>query len=1321
MGIKAKILIPALAITLVVAIAIMFSNIVMFSDFVDESTVAEVTSASRVVTDRLELLKEKAGAVALGMSRHPDIANAIETGGRDVLLAYARAMQNESGVEFCTITDSNGIVIVRTHEPDIYGDSIISQANIKSAIHGKQLTAIDSGSMVRLAARSAAPVLDADGRVIGVVSVGFRLDTSDFVDKIKETTGCEATISLDNERVSTTVFGNDGVRIVGTSADQSVARTVLSGNEFAGKVDIFGKTAVCRYTPISGPNEQPIGMIFVGQYLEDETRIINSFVQGGSVILLIMLTAAIVLTLIVAGRIVKPIYAMTEAASALAVGDTELNIQIDTKDEMHTLANAFRKMIDNTRQQVALVESIAAGDMTITLEPRSDKDLMNRALEKLNSTIKAQATEIRDEHDRVKLMFDSNPVVCRLWDRGYNLIECNDAVISLFGLTDKREYLERYIEFSPEHQPDGRLSLEKSRALVREAFEKGVISYEWMYQTLDGTPIPAECTMVRVPYGNDFVVAGYARDLREHNKMMTAIERRDHLLKTVNEAADIILRANPESYVDTLHKCMGMMAKAVGADRMRVIKNYMENGLYYRSLLHEWCENVPPMKGTVFTTSVSYLETTPAMLDIMLRRGYVHSTINDMPASDQQWFKGQGVRSILMYPVFAGDEFWGMVGFDNCHDEKPYTETEAAIMQSGGMIIANALLRNESMLSIRETSSRLETALAEAELANTAKSSFLAQMSHEIRTPLNAVVGLSELALDTKGIDAELEDRLGKIHGSGMIILSIVNDILDISKIESGKFEVYPAKYDTPSLINDVVTLNIVRIGEKPIEFRLHLDEKLPATLYGDDLRVKQIFNNLLSNAFKYTDAGMVEWSIGFEREDDNIWLVSSVRDTGIGMTPEAVSKLFAEYIQVDVSTNRTVEGTGLGLAIGRRLAKLMDGDITVESEYGQGSVFHVRIRQGFVSDEPIGKVVAENLISSKYRLSRHKKFPAERRIDLSYACVLVVDDILTNIDVVKGMMKPYKMSIDCATSGPEAIERIKAGEPRYDAVFMDHMMPGMDGIEATRIIRDEIGTEYAREIPIIALTANAIVGNEDMFLSSGFQAFLSKPIDIVKLDSVLRQWVRDGAREKQAEVSDSERLGEQGKTALFPDGMHVNGLDVAKALERFSGDGEVLLDVLRSYATSTRALLRDLHDLLEKGDMPGYAIVAHGVKGSSYGILAQEVGRLAEGLEKAAKAGDIDAIKAGHGQFEELTQSLLDELDKVLGMASPMRPVATSPNPMLLHELKDACKSFEMDRVDAAMEQLEAFSYEAGGELVTWLRERVNAMEFEAIADLDI
>ncbi len=743
----------------------------------------------------------------------------------------------------------------------------------------------------------------------------------------------------------------------------------------------------------------------------------------------------------------------------------------------------------------------------------------NRDLEELNKTIQSQTAMFLEEHERVKIMLDATPLAARLWSRDCELVDCNEAAVKLFGLRDKREYLDRYFELAPEYQPDGQRTDEKIRLVVGEAFRSGGCAHEWLYSLLDGTPIPSEVAFVRVPYGKDYVVASYSRDLREERRMV-----------------------------------------------------------------------------------------------------------------------------------------------------------------------------------------------AELKEANEAKSNFLAHMSHEIRTPLNAVIGLGELTLGDASLAPEAEANIEKICIAGSTILSIVNDILDISKIESGKFELYPARYDTPSLINDIVTLNMAHMRERSIELVLSVDENLPGALYGDDLRIKRVFNNLLSNAFKYTNAGSVEWRIGFEREGDSVWLLSSVRDTGIGIKPEDVDKLFGDYNQVDMKTNRGVGGTGLGLAITKRLVEMMDGTIAVESEYGKGTTFTVRLRQGAVpSAPPLGRAVAENLMDVRYILSKRDRSKKKDRVKLSYAHILVVDDIVTNLDVVKGMLKPYGVKVGCALSGRQAVDMIRAGTPRFAAVFMDHMMPGMDGVEATRIIREEIGTDYARNIPIIALTANAIVGNEEMFLSRGFQDFISKPIDTAKLDAVLNRWVRDRDVEKNlgSAAGDAPPPRAAGDEPSVPPGMMlIDGVDGEKALKRFGGDTGVFFDILRSYAENTPPLMKKLRECLAEEDFEEYGIVVHGIRGASNGIFAQKAGRAAEALETAAKTGKI---------MGELLAGLRRALDE--HGPGRNRPAADAPDPELLWELRDACASFAMDRADAAMARLESFRYERNGKLVAWLRARVDAMEFERIS----
>jgi signal transduction histidine kinase/DNA-binding response OmpR family regulator len=630
--------------------------------------------------------------------------------------------------------------------------------------------------------------------------------------------------------------------------------------------------------------------------------------------------------------------------------------------------------------------------------------------------------------------------------------------------------------------------------------------------------------------------------------------------------------------------------------------------------------------------------------------------------------------------------------------------------------------------------------------ANISKSEFLSRMSHEMRTPLNAIIGFSELTLGMDETRGEIRANTEKVYSSGLTLLNIINDILDISKIESGKFELSPVEYDVPSLINDTITLNVMRIGEKPITFNLEIDETLPGKLYGDDLRIKQIFNNILSNALKYTSEGTVEWRISCVRDDKGVWLVSTVRDTGVGIREEDTKRLFQDYWQMDSKANRKIEGTGLGLAITYRMVDMMDGSITVESEYGKGSTFMIWLRQGHVSDLTIGSELAKSLKNFQYFNRKHDTNARMVRLRLPYARVLIVDDVPVNLDVAKGMMKGYGMRIDCAGSGQEAVNLVCAGE-KYNAIFMDHMMPGMDGIEAVRIIRQEIGTEYARTVPIIALTANAIRGNEELFLAHGFQAFLSKPIDIHQMDAVIRQWVRDKEAEKTCfpageaavgarsgarygsgvdrrsgldrRAENREQAEDPEKAAALFGGLSVDGLDAGTALERFGGDAESLLEVLASYAEKTPPLLEELRHVTPE-NLAAYAITVHGVKGASRGICAEELGMRAEELEHAAEAGDFAFVAEYNAAFLDAAGVFIAALRDVLAAlrARTARPLKDRPDPVLLEKLREACLLYDIDGIDGAIAELKHCDYTSGGDLVSWLHDSAERAEFKEMAE---
>jgi signal transduction histidine kinase/FixJ family two-component response regulator/HPt (histidine-containing phosphotransfer) domain-containing protein len=635
----------------------------------------------------------------------------------------------------------------------------------------------------------------------------------------------------------------------------------------------------------------------------------------------------------------------------------------------------------------------------------------------------------------------------------------------------------------------------------------------------------------------------------------------------------------------------------------------------------------------------------------------------------------------------------------------------------------------QGMLVLFQDMTDVMKAKEQAEQANKAKTSFLARMSHEIRTPLNAILGLSEVELQ-KEIPNDTRVNLEKIYTSGSLLLEIVNDILDISKIESGNFEIFPSGYEFASLINDTVQLNIMRISSKPVQFKLEIDETIPSKLYGDEVRVKQVLNNLLSNAFKYTDIGEVRLTIAWEQQGDEALLSFVVRDTGRGIKEEDLKKLFSEYTQFEAAANRQLEGTGLGLSITQGLVGRMGGTITVASEYLRGSVFQVVLPQVILDEKPVGMEMVEKLCNFRFIEDRSRsRGNTLIRSYMPYGKALVVDDIQTNLDVMTGLLMPYGLRVDTAISGEEAVERIRSGEVIYDVIFMDHMMPEMDGTEATRNIRNEIDTDYARTVPIIALTANAIAGSREMFLENGFNDFISKPIDIKRLDTVLNQWIRDKQNEetlKEAESRAMERPEEpsppresdlEGKWLLE---HPVDGIDFASVLLLYGNSGAAYMPIIKSFVAHTPQLLEKMRKDLETSPAD-YLIEVHGLKGTCNAIGAIETGALARELELGMKDEKLEMVKSRNDELMERAGRLTEGLQKLLAQWELSRLTEHKerrgePDRALLRRLSEAAASFNSNETEELLGELEQYRYERGGDFIQWLREQAENFDYDAM-----
>lgn len=757
------------------------------------------------------------------------------------------------------------------------------------------------------------------------------------------------------------------------------------------------------------------------------------------------------------------------------------------------------------------------------------------------NTIEKMETEakLREAEERSQLMLNAMPLCCNLWTPDFLNMSCNDEAVRLFGLASQNEYLERFHELSPIVQPCGEPSDLLAIDYIRKAFEEGFCHFEWLHQKPDGTPLPAEITLVRIKYQDTFIVAGYTRDLREQKAMLAELHSKEQDLRTA---------------------------------------------------------------------------------------------------------------------------------------------------------------RDEALLNSK------------------AKSNFLANMSHEIRTPMNAISGLAEIILNEPNNNSVTEHAKG-IKNACVNLLNIINDILDISKIESGKLEIINAPYEFSSLLNDVISISRMRLGSKPLMFITDIDSRLPSVLFGDEIRIKQIMINLLSNAIKFTPEGHIALRVSAELDGTTAMLHISVSDSGLGVKAEDMNLIFAEFERVNTTKNRNIEGTGLGLAISKQLCEMMGGTISVESTYGEGSVFSVTIPQQCPDYQRLAEVCTAKSVllyepRERYRLSiketlenldcrcipcanqselydnihamaydyiltpcLHLKkvlvildkkklttpvaafadygestvnntvptilFPVNclqlssllndtydnsstSHSDSSVfhfiapsASILIVDDNPVNLQVAEGLMKPHQFQIDTAVNGADAVTMVQ--QNAYDLVFMDHMMPVMDGIDATIAIR-QLDNPCYKTLPIIALTANALVGTREMFIYEGMNDFLAKPIDVQKLYQLLLKWL------PQSKIIKSSPK-DTAKIQTDVTHLEIEGIHTEQGIRSVGGNIDNYLHILSTFYEDGKQKTASLLHHLTKKDPASFRTEIHAIKSTSATIGALKLSSIAEKLEAAAQIEDFAAI----------------------------------------------------------------------------------------------